>query len=133
MSAGLLNPHDCCFTGFDYGKYGLKERAVKGELDIEAGPLPKNFIGTKGKDAESFAHYLATLLDAGGDAAEVAGNEVKTRSWRMMQGKQGVTPACFDAWNALFEGALAVHNRHLRLEVTSRMDKGADHWGWRIL
>ncbi len=50
----------------------------------------------------------------------------------MMQGKQGVTPACFDAWNALFEGALAVHNRHLKLEVTSRMDKGADHWGWRI-
>src|SRR5690606_9763375 len=61
------------------------------------------FTGTEGKSAEGFARYLAILLDAGGDAAEVSGNEVTTRSWRMMQGKEGVTPACFDAWNALFE------------------------------
>lgn len=91
------------------------------------------FIGVKQNDPQAFAHYLATLLDAGGDAAEVAGAEVSTRTWRMMNGKKGVTPACFDAWNALFEGALAVHNRHLRLEVTSRMDAGADRWGWRIV
>ena len=91
------------------------------------------FIGVKQNDPQAFAHYLATLLDAGGDAAEVAGAEVSTRTWRMMNGKEGVTPACFDAWNALFEGALAVHNRHLRLEVTSRMDAGADRWGWRIV
>tara|TARA_R100000322_G_scaffold170442_2_gene145917 strand:- start:1463 stop:1591 length:129 start_codon:yes stop_codon:yes gene_type:complete len=28
---------------------------------------------------------------------------------------------------ALFEGALAVHNRRLKLEATSRMDADADH------
>lgn len=51
LSAGLLNPHDCCFLGNGYGKYGLKERAINGDLDIEAGPLPKNFIGTSGPKA----------------------------------------------------------------------------------
>lgn len=91
------------------------------------------FAGVKGNDAAAFARYLATLLEAGGDGAEVDGAAVRTRTWRMMADKEGVTPACFDAWNALWEGALAVHNRRLRLEVTSRMDKGADHWGWRIV
>tara|TARA_R110002110_G_scaffold165930_18_gene366369 strand:+ start:1354 stop:2373 length:1020 start_codon:yes stop_codon:yes gene_type:complete len=91
------------------------------------------FIGTTSNDAESFARYLAALLDAGGDAAKAGGAAVSTRTWRMMAGKEGVAPACFDAWNALFEGALAVHNRRLRLDVTSRMDTGADHWGWQIV
>lgn len=89
-------------------------------------------IGVEGNDAVAFARYLATLLAAGGDEAEVQGTEISTRTWRMMKDKKGVTPACFDAWNALFEGALAVHNRHLRLEVTDRMDAGAAHWAWRV-
>ena len=53
LSAGLLNPHDCCFLGNGYGKYKLKERAIQGELDIEAGlSLPDNFIATTGAKAD---------------------------------------------------------------------------------
>ena len=89
-------------------------------------------IGVERNDAPAFARYLGAMLDAGGDKPDVNGAEVTISTWRMMEGRDGVTPACFDAWNALWEGALAVHNRHMKLEVTARMDKGADRWAWRV-
>jgi len=64
LSAGLLNPHDCCFLG-EYGKYGLKDRAIDGELETPATPLPKNFIGMhpakakkKKRTEEDWRYYL---------------------------------------------------------------------------
>ncbi|MEQ9519739.1 MAG: hypothetical protein RLN89_09900 [Parvibaculum sp.] len=86
--------------------------------------------------AGGFATYLSTLLAASGDAAETMteGDDllVRARSWRMMEGRAHVTPGAFDAWNGLWEGALAVHNRHLALSVDERMDEGSPHWQWRI-
>jgi hypothetical protein len=49
-----------------------------------------------------------------------------------MRGVGALPPQVFDAWNGLWEGALAVHDRHLRLEVTARLDMGDPHWEWRI-
>ena len=76
------------------------------------------------------------MLAASGDAAEIAteGHDtlVRSRSWRMMEGRHGVTGAEFDAWNGLWQGALAVHNRHLSLTVDRRMDEGDTCWQWRI-
>ena len=43
-----------------------------------------------------------------------------------------VSPAVFDAWNALWEGAASVHNRRLVLTVTRRLDEGDSHLEWRI-
>ena len=93
-------------------------------------------LGVSGKDAASFADYLTAMLEAGGDPVERsedgAGQILTTKSWRMMDGKEGVTPVCFDAWNGLWEGAKAAHNRRLTLETVARMDQGADRWAWRI-
>jgi hypothetical protein len=38
----------------------------------------------------------------------------------------------FEAWNGLFEGALSVHNRALRLNVEAREDLGDDATVWLI-
>ena len=93
-------------------------------------------IGLRDPSAAGFAVYLATLLAAGGDAVETEtdGDDllVRSKSWRMMEERPHVTPGCFDAWNGLWEGALAVHNRHLALSVDARMDEGAPFWQWRI-
>ena len=41
--------------------------------------------------------------------------------------------AIFDAWNGLWQGALAGHNRRLRLAVEGRwLDRGAPAWQWRV-
>jgi hypothetical protein len=93
-------------------------------------------LGMTGKDAASFGDYLAAMLEAGGDPVERSQDGdatiLRTTSWRMMEGKEGVTPACFDAWNGLWEGAKAAHNRRLTLDVTQRMDKGGECFEWRI-
>ena len=49
-----------------------------------------------------------------------------------MRGLVNVSPAIFEAWNGLFEGALAVHNRFLVLEPLRRLDYGDDVMEWRI-
>lgn len=89
-----------------------------------------------GTDAPSFARYLAAMLTAGGDPAAVDDEEgevlVRAQSWRMMEGRDSVTPLQFDIWNEIWAGALAVHNRHLKLSLVERMDRGEAHWTWRI-
>ena len=47
---------------------------------------------------------------------------VRRPTWRLMRGLEPLSPAVFEAWNGLLEGALAVHDRFLLLEVTSRLD-----------
>ncbi len=49
-----------------------------------------------------------------------------------MRGLEPLSPAVFEAWNGLLEGALAVHDRFLLLEVTSRLDWGDAAFVWRI-
>ena len=49
-----------------------------------------------------------------------------------MRGLGPVSPAVFEAWNGLFEGALAVHNRFLAIDVLARVDQGDAHTQWRI-
>ena len=52
--------------------------------------------------------------------------------WRLMRGLGPLSPAIFEAWNGLFEGALAVHDRFLILEATERIDWGDARMTWRI-
>lgn len=92
-------------------------------------------LGVKPGDTASFADYLLSLAQAQGEKIERAdeGDEIVLRQygWRLMA---GVTrnEVAFDAWNCLWEGALSVHNRHLRLMVTQRMDRGDLCFEWRI-
>jgi hypothetical protein len=81
--------------------------------------------GTTGSDAAAFANLLATLARAQGEAVEVTPEGVNSvivqKGWRLMSGLPA-GDTLFAAWNALWEGALAVHNRSLQLHSERRAD-----------
>ncbi|MFC1886451.1 hypothetical protein ACFLZM_05285 [Thermodesulfobacteriota bacterium] len=93
-------------------------------------------LDVRGVTAIDFAEYMVRMGRAQGDEIDYQNNGsnvmVRQNGWRLMQGLWPLSPAVFDSWNGLFEGAISVHNRHLRLEVTSRMDLGDDCFMWRI-
>ena len=86
--------------------------------------------------AEAFGKFMMRLAAGEGDEAQIAlqGDAVLVRreSWRLMRGLEPLSPAVFEAWNGLLEGALAVHDRFCVLEVLSRLDWGDDAFVWRI-
>ncbi|MBC8241686.1 MAG: hypothetical protein H8E30_14600, partial [Alphaproteobacteria bacterium] len=86
--------------------------------------------------ALDFAHFMGAMATAQDDAAEVAGSEgdatVRITGWRPMRGRADRHAAVFEAWNGLWQGCLAVHNRFLALQVGDRMDYGDDAFEWRI-
>lgn len=100
-------------------------KATAALLDIEAG------------GAEAFARLMLRLAAAEGDAAALAiqadgATLVRREGWRLMRGLEPLSPAIFEAWNGLFEGALAVHDRRLVMEVLARRDFGDAAFVWRI-
>lgn len=88
-------------------------------------------VGVGPGGAHAFANYLAAMAAAQGESVDVLeqGGEplVRQRGWKLMDGI-AVDQAGFDAWNAVWEGALAVHNR--RLKLVTRRDN--DEIVWRI-
>ena len=77
-------------------------------------------LGISGAGPEAFARYLAALFQAQGEAVEVeeraGGVGVRLRGWRLVRGIEPLDPAAFDGWCELWRGALAAHDRRLRLE-----------------
>jgi hypothetical protein len=73
-----------------------------------------------------FARYLAALATAQGEEAEISGGpdrvRVRQKGWRFARGLEPLDPAAFDAWAELWHGALAAHDRRLRLAVTREPD-----------
>jgi len=51
---------------------------------------------------------------------------------KLVKGIAALPAAVFDAWNALWEGAVSVHNRRLVLTMTRRLDWGDPCFEWRI-
>jgi hypothetical protein len=107
-------------------------RLVGAQLYKETAAL----LGIAAGGAPAFGDLMARLAAGEGDEAEVSreGDAVLVRrsSWRLMRGIEPLSPAIFEAWNGLLEGALAVHDRFLVLEVLSRLDWGDDAFLWRI-
>jgi hypothetical protein len=93
-------------------------------------------LGVISGGTEAFGAFMMRLAAGEGDEAEVAqqGDAVLVRraTWRLMRGIEPLSPAIFEAWNGLLEGALAVHDRHCLLEVLSRRDFGDEAFVWRI-
>lgn len=89
-----------------------------------------------GDGPEDFARYLVAMATAQGDHAAWRrdGNDVvvEQAGWRLMRGIAPLHPAAFEAWNGLWEGALAVHNRRLALVVARRLDHGDAAFEWRV-
>ena len=93
-------------------------------------------VGSREPGAPGFAEWMRAMAAGEDDPVEVKveGSSVVVRrtGWRLMRGLGRLSPAVFESWNGLFEGALAVHDRFLTLEVTSRLDRGDDAHTWRI-
>lgn len=88
-------------------------------------------IGIDPGSPQSFATYLASLAAAQGEIVDIAEGGgammLHQTGWKLMDGID-THPAAFEAWNSLWEGALAVHNRRLTL-TTKRTTDGIE---WRI-
>jgi hypothetical protein len=93
-------------------------------------------LGIEAGGAQAFGQLMVRLAAGEGDAAEAAldgdGVVVRRPSWRLMRGLEPLSPAVFDGWSGLLDGALAVHDRFLALQVVSRRDWGDDAYTWRI-
>ena len=88
-------------------------------------------LGIEPDSPRQFADYLGKLAAAQGEEIQIteeAGSIVlRQTGWKLMGGLAS-NVAAFQAWNALWEGALAVHNRHLRLDA----EYGDEGIVWRI-
>ncbi|MGN6147271.1 MAG: hypothetical protein ACTHPD_01900 [Rhizomicrobium sp.] len=84
-------------------------------------------LGIAGDSAEDFARYLHALLSAQGETAARDGAMVTQSGWKLLSGATLTdAAAAFRGWNALWEGALAAHNRTLRLDT--RVDRNEMIW-----
>lgn len=96
----------------------------------------RGLLGIDGDGPLAFARAMAALAAAQDDPCDVSGDDevaiVHQGGWRLMRGLDRTSPAVFEAWNGLWEGCLAVHNRFLALEVLQRRDYGDDVFEWRI-
>lgn len=85
---------------------------------------------------EGFARLLAALAAGQDDACEIeagsTGAVIRQTSWRLMRGAGHIPDNAFEAWNGLFEGLLAVHDRFLVLDVRRRLDRGDEAFEWMV-
>ncbi len=93
-------------------------------------------LGVTPGGAEGFARFIAGLASGEGDEATITGDGdailVRRPAWRLMRSLSPVSPAVFETWNGLLEGAIAVHDRFLLLETLARLDWGDEAFVWRI-
>jgi hypothetical protein len=95
--------------------------------------------GISGTGAADFAAWMSTVARAQGDAVAEAATPatpgeatVAQTTWALMRGLPDLHEATFACWNALWEGALAAHNRRLELLPVRRLDLGDGAFEWRI-
>jgi hypothetical protein len=68
--------------------------------------------------ASDFTAYHAALARAQGETIDVQGSSIVQHGWKLMQDiRLADRAAAFRAWNALWEGALAAHDRDLKLHT----------------
>lgn len=93
-------------------------------------------LGVQPGGARRFAEFMVALAAGEGDAATLDCDgdraEVRRPAWKLMRGLSPLSPAVFEAWNGLLEGAIAVHDRFLVLETLARLDWGDEAFVWRI-
>lgn len=124
--AALFGPAEAAFLGNITGKL----------IGMQFYDATAARFGIAPGGADGFGALMAALAAGQGDTLTVArdGDALLLRQpgWRLMRGLGAVSPAVFDGWNGLWEGLLAVHDRTLRLEVLSRLDRGDDAFVWRV-
>ena len=96
-----------------------------------------DLLGIDGSDARAFGAWMVAMAAGEGDAAESSVEPdgsitVRRTGWRLMRELAPLSPAVFEGWNGLIEGALAVHDRFLVLDTLERLDRGDPATVWRI-
>lgn len=123
---GLFGPAEAVHLG------GLAAR----QIGMQFYPATAALLGVEPGGAASFARYLARLGRAQGDDTTEAvidgAPRVRQTTWRLMGALDALSPAVFDAWNELWIGALSLHDRHLRLQVTRRPTAATPHIEWLV-
>jgi len=104
-----------------------------------AAPLgcPTNLSAGDPASAIAYAHWLAAMQRAHGETVETyedgASACVRLAGWRLAGDLQLIDPLCaFDAWNALWEGACAAHDRFLHVETRRTLREGRWDIEWRV-
>ena len=96
----------------------------------------KRLAGIEGRGASAFADFFVRMAAAQDDPATARADGgsivIRQQGWRLMRGIDSLHEAAFDAWNRLWEGCLATHDRHLRWSLHARQDQGAEAFEWRI-
>jgi hypothetical protein len=93
-------------------------------------------LGGVAPGAGGFAAAMTRLSRGQGDDAVLTqgggGWRVRQTSWKLMDQRENLSPAVFDACNQLWVGAALAHDRFIQLEVVQRRDRGDPCWEWRI-
>ena len=96
--------------------------------DVERGDL---------QSALDFAKWLTAVQSASGEQVEASERDgamiVSMTGWRAVRELKLADPlAAFDAWNPLWLGAAAAHDRFLKVETTRSYDERGWSIAWRI-
>jgi len=96
--------------------------------DVERGDL---------QSARDFSRWLSAIQSASGEAVETSERDgavvVQMHGWRAVRDLKLPQPLrAFDAWNELWLGAAAAHDRFLQVETTRSLDKRGWQAVWRI-
>ncbi len=92
--------------------------------DVERGDLAS---------ARDFARWLSAVLEAQGEEVETRGQDVVMHGWRAVRELKLIDPVkAFDAWNELWLGAAAAHDRFLKVQTTRSLGDRGWTIAWRI-
>ena len=92
--------------------------------DVERGDL---------QSARDFARWLSNVLRAQGEEVEIRGQDVVMNGWRAVRELELADPLkAFDAWNELWLGAAAAHDRFLAVQTTRSLGERGWSIAWRI-
>src|SRR5258708_18195826 len=96
--------------------------------DVERGDL---------ESARDFARWLSAVLGAQGEEVETSEHDgavtVTANGWRAVRELALADPLkAFDAWNELWLGAAAAHDRFLRVQTTRSLGERGWLIAWRI-
>ena len=93
-------------------------------------------LGLDGASAEDFAAYLHAMSEAMGDGPEpreeAGAIVIEHTACRILRGLADPSPAIFDAWSQLWQGACATHDRALSLTAEPARLTESGAWRWRI-
>jgi hypothetical protein len=95
--------------------------------------LPTDVERGDEQSARDFARWLSAMLKAQGEEVETRGQEVVMRGWRAVRELKLVDPLkAFDAWNELWLGAAAAHDRFLKVQTMRALGERGWEIAWRI-